>query len=87
MPVSSFTVITTILGSKIDDAMKFLCPIDPEEADEEEVIIANNIVAAYAGVTTERVGQLALRISHNAVCEIRSKRYIKGIVPSSDYTY
>jgi hypothetical protein len=87
MPVSSFTVITTILGSKIDDAMKFLAPIDPEEADDDEVILANNIIAGYAGVTTATVGQLAFKISHNAVCEIRSKKYIKGIVPSMDYVY
>lgn len=87
MPVSPFTVITTILGSKIDDAMKFLAPIDPEEADEDEVILANNIIAGYAGVTTAVVGQLATRISHNAVCEIRSKKYIKGIVPSNAYVF
>lgn len=85
MPVSSFSVITTILGSKIVEAIDYVGPIDPEEVEDEEVIIANTIVASYAGITTEQVGQLAKAISHDAVCEIRSQTYIKGIAPSSNY--
>lgn len=87
MPVSPFSVITTILGAKIDDAMIYLAPIDHDEAEDEEIITANNIIAAYVGVTTQKIGELARRISHHAVCEIRSRTYIKGIVPSSAYVY
>jgi hypothetical protein len=87
MPVSPLSVVTTILGSKAEDAINYIAPINPEEADDEEVITANNIVAAYVGLTTDRVGQLAKQISPYAVCEIRSVSYIKGIVPSSNYEY
>lgn len=87
MPVTPFSVVTTILGSKIQQAMDYLCPIDPNDADDEDVIIANNIVAAYAGISTKQVGELAKKISNVAVIEIRSSLYIKGIVPSENYEY
>lgn len=87
MPVSSFSVITTIFGSKINDVMNYLCPIDPEEAEEDEVITANNLIAGYIGIPTHMVGELAMKISHDAVCEIRSQQYIKGIVPSAEYQF
>lgn len=87
MPVSSFSVITTILGSKIDAAMAYLAPIDHDEAEDEEIIVANSIIAGYIGQPTENIGKLARSISADAVCTIRSTLYIKGIVPSNIYEY
>ena len=87
MPVSPLSVIITILGSRYEDAMKYLAPMDHEDTLDEEVIAANSIVAGYIGISTERVGILARNISIDAVCEIKSVNYIKGIVPSAEYTY
>lgn len=87
MPVSPYTVVTTVLGSKIEEASQYLAPIGDDEADEDEIIAASNIVAGYASIPTYKVGQLAYKISHDAVCTIRSVMYIKGIVPSSNYKY
>lgn len=87
MPVSPLSVVITILGSRYEEAMDYLCPIDPNEALDEEVVIANSIIAGYIGVTAERIGELAKRISADAVCRIHSVDYVKGIVPSSKYEF
>lgn len=86
MPVSATSVLLTILGSKFETVAKYFQVLsDDEEADDEYIILANSIVAGVLGITTERVGELAKRISLSCVKMIQSQYYIKNIIPSEHY--
>ncbi len=81
MPVSTMSILLTILGSRYADAVKFVTEVgDDEEVDDDEIVLANSIVGAMVNKTAEEIGALASRISKGAVVKIKGSLYIKGIV-------
>jgi len=86
MPVSSMSVLISIVGSQLDSLSDFVVPDDPDNIDDNDVITANAIVGAYINRSAEEVGHLAKCMSASAVCTIRGKYYIKGIAPQYSST-
>lgn len=86
MPISSMSVLLTLMGSRFEDVAKYLVPVEDGEADNEDVILANNIVASALNLTTDEVGRLARRITPSGVVQIGDFYYIKNIEPSVHYS-
>ncbi len=84
MPVTLLSVVLTITGSQYEEVVKKIGFVESDDIDEHETLVANSIIAAYVGVTAEKVGQLARKISTSCVRTIRGKYYIAGIVPMPD---
>ena len=85
MPASPMSILLTLMGSRFEAVSKYLVPVNEAEADDQEIIEANNIVAAAINKTTEEVGRLARRITPYGVIQIGDFYYIKNIEPSIHY--
>ena len=79
MPASPMSILLTLMGSRFEAVSKYLVPVNEAEADDQEIIEANNIVAAAINKTTEEVGRLARRITPYGVIQIGDFYYIKNI--------
>jgi hypothetical protein len=78
-------LLMTLMGSRFNSVAKYLVPVVDYEVEEEDIIIANNIVAAALSKTTEEIGVLARRITPYGVVQIGDAYYIKDIEPSVHY--
>jgi hypothetical protein len=85
MPASSMSILMTLMGSRFNSVARYIVPVQGDQADDDEVILANNIVAAALNITTEDVGRLARRITPYGVVQIDDIYYIKNIEPSCHY--
>ncbi len=82
MPVSPISVLMTLMGSRFYSVSKYLIDVDDGQADDEDTMNANSIVAGALLLSVERVGELAKRITSSCVVEIGGILYIKNIAPS-----
>ena len=87
MPVSSISVLLTLMGSRFGLVSKYLVEAYEGDIDDDDMIVANTIVAGALNLTVHRVGELANRISKASVVEVSGILYVKNIAPSGLYEY
>jgi hypothetical protein len=85
MPVSPFSVVLTLLGSRISDVAHLLRECDQDEIDEEDSFTVMGMIAGVLGVTHAILGELARKISHSCVILIRTVYCIKCVAPADEY--
>lgn len=86
MPVSSMSVILTLMGSIAMDIFEYITEADLDDISDDDSIVALGIIAGALAIKTDLVADLARKISPSCVRQIRSMYCIIGIKPTEKYT-
>lgn len=85
MPVSSMSIVLTLLGSASNDIMQYITEDDDEEILEEEYFSVLGILASAASIEASSIGDLVRKMSPSAVKTIRTTYCIVGLRPTVAY--
>lgn len=85
MPVSPYSLICTLAGSRYDEIAQWITERDNEDITEDEHMMVSSMFGGILGVSVTEVGELARKISFSCVVKIKSMYYLSNIAPSGEF--
>jgi hypothetical protein len=84
-PVSSMSIILTLMAHRGLDAFAYLTEDDDSTITDEESMTALGIISGILDISSDLIGELVKAINPNCIRMVRSTYVIKGIRPTDAY--
>ena len=85
MPVSPYSLICTLAGSRYDEIAQWITEKDNTVISEDEHAMVSSMFGGILGISINEVADLARKISSSCVISIKGKYYLSNIAPSEEF--